>query len=102
MTEKVQFVVTSEGWHDSFEDVSSFLPPVCLWCLISLAATQFDVEHKSKNADLVLVGWKSLSGAGKKTQPNTTTLSLFLSSSGPLSLYWVFQIKATKQITYSS
>lgn len=22
MTEKVQFVVTSEGWHDSFEDVS--------------------------------------------------------------------------------
>lgn len=21
MTEKVQFVVTSEGWHDSFEDV---------------------------------------------------------------------------------
>ena len=22
MTEKVQFVVTSEGWHESFEDVS--------------------------------------------------------------------------------
>lgn len=30
MTEKVQFVVTSEGWHDSFEDVRygfSFLSP---------------------------------------------------------------------------
>lgn len=25
MTEKVQFVVTSEGWHDSFEDVSRTL-----------------------------------------------------------------------------
>lgn len=23
MSDKVQFVVTSEGWHDSFEDVSS-------------------------------------------------------------------------------
>ena len=26
MTDKVQFVVTSEGWQDSFEDVS----PLCL------------------------------------------------------------------------
>lgn len=76
MTEKVQFVVTSEGWHDSFEDVSSVHLLLCLWCLISLAATQFDVKHKSKNTDLVLVGWKSLPGAGKnQTQPHSAFFS---------------------------
>lgn len=38
MTEKVQFVVTSEGWHDSFEDVSWVLSSFSLWCYISLSA----------------------------------------------------------------
>lgn len=32
MTEKVQYVVTSEGWHDSFEDVS-FLSPFAVKCV---------------------------------------------------------------------
>lgn len=36
MSEKVQFVVTSEGWHESFEDVSPPLTSQCASLLFSL------------------------------------------------------------------
>lgn len=44
MTEKVQFVVTSEGWHDSFEDVS--------WILSSLSFLVLLLFHSQPNNDV--------------------------------------------------